>query len=220
MPGIKVLIVDDHALFRRGVRNAIEHEKDIEVVGEAEDGSEALTTALTLEPDLILMDINMPRCNGLEAVSAIKRELPGVKIIVLTVHDEDENLFQAIKRGAEGFLSKNVRSGDLVAALRGVTQGEAAISKHMAAKIMREFARLSEIEAGNVAGQLTPREKQVLQKLSTGLSNKEIAQSLFISENTVKVHVTNVLKKLHLQNRSQAADYARQLRLYEGQGQR
>lgn len=216
----KVLIVDDHALFRRGVRNAIEHEKDIEVVGEAEDGSEALAKALALKPDLILMDINMPRCSGLEAVSAIKSELPDIKIIVLTVHDEDENLFQAIKRGAEGFLSKNARSGDLVAALRGVAKGEAAISKHMAAKMMREFARLAKIEAGNVTGQLTPREKQVLQNLSAGLSNKEIAQSLFISENTVKVHVTNILKKLHLQSRSQAADYARQLKLYENQGQR
>lgn len=220
MPATKVLIVDDHALFRRGVRNTIEHEKDIEVVGEAEDGSEALAKALALKPDLILMDINMPRCNGLEAVGAIKRELPDVKIIVLTVHDEDENLFQAIKRGAEGFLSKNVRSGGLVAALRDVARGDAAISKRMAAKMMREFARLAEIEAWNVAGQLTPREKQVLQSLSTGLSNKEIAQSLFISENTVKVHVTNILKKLHLQSRSQAADYARQLRLYEDRDQR
>jgi two-component system NarL family response regulator len=220
MPATKVLIVDDHALFRRGVRNTIEHEKDLKVVGEAEDGSEALTKALALEPDLILMDINMPHCNGLEAVSAIKRELPNVKIIMLTVHDKDENLFQALKRGADGFLSKNVRSRNLVEALRGIMRGEAAISRLMVTKVLKEFARLAEIEAGAITGQLTPREKQVLQKLSTGLSNKEIADSLVISENTVKAHVTHILKKLHLQTRFQAAAYARQLKLYEDQGER
>jgi len=216
MPATQILIVDDHTLFRRGVRNVIEHEKDIEVVGEAEDGREALAQALALKPDLILMDINMPHCSGLEAVSAIKRELPDVRIIMLTVHDDDENLFQAIKRGAEGFLSKNIRSRDLLDALKDAARGEAAISKRMAARILKEFTRLAEIEAGNIAGQLTMRERGVLQKLSEGLSNKEIALALFISENTVKVHVTNILKKLHLQNRSQAAAYARRLGLYEG----
>jgi DNA-binding NarL/FixJ family response regulator len=217
MPSVKVLIVDDHVLFRRGVRSAIEHENDIEIVGEAEDGREALAQAIKLEPDLVLMDINMPHCSGLEAVSAIKRELPHVRIIMLTVHDEDENLFQAIMRGAEGFLSKNVRAKALVDSLRGVMGGEAAISKRMAGKILKEFARLAEIEAGSVAGQLTLRENEVLQKLSEGLSNREIALSLYISENTVKAHITNILRKLHLQNRSQAAAYARRLGLYRGE---
>jgi DNA-binding NarL/FixJ family response regulator len=217
MPSVKVLIVDDHVLFRRGVRSAIEHENDIEIVGEAEDGREALAQAIKLEPDLVLMDISMPHCSGLEAVSAIKRELPHVRIIMLTVHDEDENLFQAIMRGAEGFLSKNVRAKALVDSLRGVMGGEAAISKRMAGKILKEFARLAEIEAGSVAGQLTLRENEVLQKLSEGLSNREIALSLYISENTVKAHITNILRKLHLQNRSQAAAYARRLGLYRGE---
>ena len=209
MQPVKVLIVDDHALFRRGVRHTIEPEEDFEVVGEAEDGAEAMAKARELKPDLILMDINMPHCSGLEAVSAIKAELPDVKIIMLTVHNEDKNLFEAIKRGAGGFLSKNVRAKSLLDSLRGVMKGEAAISRLMAGKILNEFARLAGIEDGNVASRLTPREKEVLQKISKGLSNKEIALSLSISEHTVKAHVTSILSKLHLQNRFQAADYAR-----------
>jgi len=131
MQPTKILIVDDHALFRQGLRNTIEPEEDFEVVGEAGDGMEALAKARELKPDLILMDIHMPHCNGPEAVSAIKRELPAVKIIMLTAYDEDENLFEAIKRGAEGFLSKNVRARALLDSLRGVMRGEAAISKPM-----------------------------------------------------------------------------------------
>jgi two-component system nitrate/nitrite response regulator NarL len=209
MQPTKVLIVDDHALLRQGVRNTIEPQEDFEVVGEAEDGAEALAKAKELKPDLILMDISMPHGNGLEALSAIKRELPDVKIIMLTVHDKDENLLEAIKRGAEGFLSKNVRAKALLDSLRGAMRGEAAISRHMAGKILKEFTRLAEIEDKKTPGQLTPREKEVLQKLSEGLSNKEIGLSLCISENTVKVHVKNILRKLHLQNRTEAAAYAR-----------
>jgi len=218
MQPTKVLLVDDHALFRQGVRNTIEREKDFEVVGEAEDGIEALAKARELKPDLILMDISMPHCSGLEAVSAIKRELPGVKIIMLTVHDQDENLFKAIKRGAEGFLNKKVRAKALLDSLRGVIKGEAALSGPMAEKILKEFVRLAEIEAGHISRQLTPREKEVLQKLSEGLRNKEIALSLSISEHTVKAHVTNILRKLHLQTRTQAAAYARRWGLDEGEG--
>ncbi len=206
----KILLVDDHALFRRGVRNTIEPEEDFEVVGEAEDGMEALAKARELKPDLILMDINMPHGNGLEAVSATKRELPGERIIMLTVHDQNENLFEAIKRGAQGFLSKNVRATDLLDSLRDIMKGKVTISGPMAEKILKEFVRLAEIEAGHIASQLTPREKEVLQKLSERLGNKEIGLSLSISKNTVKTHVTNILRKLHVQTRSQAAAYARQ----------
>jgi len=216
MQSAKVLIVDDHALFRQGVRNTIEREGDIEVVGEAEDGMKALALARELKPDLILMDIHMPHCNGLEAVSAIKGELPGVRIIMLTVHDEDENLFEAIKRGAEGFLSKNVRAKDLLNSLRGAMRGEAAISRRMAGKILQEFARLAEMEAGHIAGQLTPREKQVLQKMSEGLSNREIGLSLSIRENTVKVHVASVLRKLQVRTRTEAAARAQRWGLHKG----
>jgi DNA-binding NarL/FixJ family response regulator len=215
MQPTKVLIVDDHALFRQGVRNAIECEEDFAVVGEAEDGMEALAKARALRPDLILMDISMPHCSGPEAVCAIKRELPDVRIVMLTVHDEDENLIEAVKMGAEGFLSKKVRAQALLDSLRGVMKGEVALSGSMVGKILKEFARLAEIEAGHIASQLTPREKQVLQKIDIGLSNREIGLSLCISENTVKAHVTNILRKLHLQTRSEAAAYARRWGLHE-----
>jgi DNA-binding NarL/FixJ family response regulator len=157
MQPTKVLIVDDHALFRQGVRNTIEPQEDFEVVGEARDGIEALTKARELKPDLILMDItNMPRGHGLETVSTIKREWPGMRIIMLTIHDGDENLFEAIKRGAEGFLSKKVRAKVLLDALRNATKGETALSEPMAGKIPKESARLAEIEAGHITSQLTP----------------------------------------------------------------
>ena len=216
MQPTKVLIVDDHALFRWGVRNAIEHEEEFEVVGEAEDGIEALAKARELKPDLILMDINMPHGNGLETVSAIKREWPDMRIIMLTVHDEDENLFEAMKRGAKGFVSKNVRAKDLLGSLRDAMRGKTAISGPMTGKILKEFARLAEIEAGHIASQLTPREKEVLQKLSEGLSNREIGLSLSISENTVKAHVASILRKLHVPTRAEAAAYARRWGLHEG----
>ena len=218
MQPTKVLIVDDHALFRQGVRNAIERDKAFEVVGEAEDGREALAKARELKPDVILMDINMPDGDGLEAVSAIKRELPDSKIIMLTVHDDDQNLFEAIKRGAEGFLSKNVRAKVLLDSLSDVMKGEVALPGPMAGKVLKEFARMAEIEAKRIAGQLTPREKQVLQKISQGLDNREIGLALSISENTVKAHVTSILKKLHLQNRTQAAAYARKWGLHDEEG--
>jgi DNA-binding NarL/FixJ family response regulator len=190
------------------VRNTIEPEEEFEVVGEAEDGVEALAKARELEPDLILMDVNMPRCSGLEAVSAIKGELPGIKIIMLTIHDEDENLLEALRRGAGGFLSKKVRAKNLLDSLRDIMKGKTVIPEPMADKIVKEFDRLAEIEAGHIASQLTPREKEVLQKVSEGLSNREIGLSLYISENTVKVHVSNILRKLHLRTRTEAATWA------------
>lgn len=218
MQPTKVLIVDDHDLFRQGVHNIIDSEEDFEVVGEAEGGTEALAKARELKPDLVLMDIYMPHGDGLEAVSAIKKELADVRIVMLTVNDKDENLFEAIKRGAEGFLSKKVRAKDLLSSLRGVMRGEAAIPRCMTGKILKEFARLAQVEAEEKTGQLTAREIEVLQKISAGLTNKEIALSLCISENTVKAHVTNILRKLNLQGRSQAAAYARQLGLYKEEG--
>jgi DNA-binding NarL/FixJ family response regulator len=184
-------------------------------VGEAGDGREALAKARELKPDLILMDIKMPHCGGLEAVSAIKRELPRVKIIMLTVYDKDENLLEALKRGAGGFLSKNVRAKDLLDALREVLRGGTAISEPRAERILEKYVRLAEIEAENIARRLTPREREVLRKISEGLTNKEIALSLSISENTVKSHVRNILKKLPIQTRAQAAACVRRWGLCE-----
>jgi DNA-binding NarL/FixJ family response regulator len=216
MKPTKVLIVDDHDLFRQGVCNTIKAEEDFEVVGEAEDGTEALAKARELKPDLILMDIRMPQGDGLEAVSAIKKELADVRIVMLTVNDKDENLFEAIKRGAEGFLSKSLRAKDLLSSLRGVMRGEAAISRLKTGRILKELVRLAQVEAEKTTGRLSVREIDVLQKISQGLTNKEIALSLCISENTVKAHVTNILRKLNLRTRSEAAAHARRYGLEEG----
>lgn len=211
----KVLLVDDHALFRHGVRAVVERDGDLQVVGEAESSREALSQARELHPDLILMDIGLTDGSSLKAIHALKRDLPDVKIVLLTVHQEDESFFEAVKGGAEGFLSKDVRAPTLLESLRRVLGGEAAISGHMAAKLLREYARLAKVEAGIVAERLTHRERQVLEKVSEGLTNKGIANRLQISENTVRIHVSHILQKLHIQNRSQAAAYARQIGLQD-----
>jgi DNA-binding NarL/FixJ family response regulator len=216
MEPAKVLIVDDHALFRHGVRTVIERDGDLQVVGETTNGIEALARARELHPDLILMEISSPDGSGLEAVHKIKHELPEVKIVVLTVHDGKENLFGAIRGGAEGFLTKDVPAETLLESLRGVMRGEACLSRRMAAWLFHELARMAQVQAGRVIGQLTARENQVLYQITLGLSNSEIARALRISENTVKVHITHILEKLQLENRTEAAAYARRLNLYGG----
>jgi two-component system nitrate/nitrite response regulator NarL len=213
MQPTKVMIVDDHTLFRQGVRAAVERDGDFQVVGEAADGREALAKARELHPDLVLMDIGMPGLDGLEAVREIKGELPMVKVIMLTVHDDESSLLDAIKGGAEGFLSKSVRAEALRASLRGAVKGEAAILGRMSACLLKELARLAQIEASLYDGQLTYRERQVLAKLREGLSNGQIADALCVSENTVKAHLGHIFKKLHVHNRSEAAAHARRLGL-------
>jgi len=209
----KILLVDDHALYRHGVRAAVERDGRLQVIGEAESNNEALARARELHPDLVLMDLGLSDGNGQEAIHTLKQELPDVKVVVLTVHQEEEHFFQAVKGGAEGFLGKDVGASTLIESLQGVMRGEAAISGHMVTKLLREYARLAQVEAGMVAEQLTCRERQVLGKVSEGLSNKEIGDCLHISENTVRIHVSHILQKLHVQNRSQAAVYARQIGL-------
>jgi DNA-binding NarL/FixJ family response regulator len=204
----KILLVDDHALFRQGVRTAIELDGEFEVAGEAADGGEALAQATRLRPDLILMDINMPNGDGIDALRAIKRELPETKIVMLTVYDSDDRLLEAVKSGADGFLSKNARSQAVLEAARGVLKGEAAISKYKVTKLCVELGRLSRLESGRVSDRLTPRETQILQKIAEGLSNKEIARAFVLSESTVKTHVSHILEKLQVRTRYQAAAYA------------
>ncbi|MGB8644831.1 MAG: response regulator transcription factor [Anaerolineae bacterium] len=203
----RILLADDHILFRKGLAQLLSTQPDFQVVGEANDGLEALAQARELMPDLILLDINMPRCDGREATRAIKAELPYVVIVVLTVSDDEQDLFTAIKNGAQGYLLKKIEPAELFEQLRGLARGEAALSRLMANKILREFVREKPPQPER-EDTLTPREQQVLQLVSRGMSNREIADTLVVSENTVKNHLRNILAKLHLENRVQAATYA------------
>jgi DNA-binding NarL/FixJ family response regulator len=206
---IRVLLADDHALFRRGVASLLAAENGFEVVGEAVDGRQALEMARELMPDVILMDIAMPVMDGLEATRRIKAEIPYVRIVILTASDGDQSLFEAVKSGAQGYLLKNIEPHALYGTLRGVVQGEAPVSRVMAARLLDEFGRQARARAQTPpAAELTARETEVLQLVARGRSNKEIAAALTISENTVKNHLKNILEKLHLENRVQAATYA------------
>ncbi len=211
MEPMRILLVDDYILFRKGLRALLDAQPDFEVVGEAENGREALEQAQKLMPDLILMDIAMPVCDGLEATRRILAQMPYVKIVILTVAEDDQSLFEAIKSGAYGYLLKKLEPDELFEMLQGVSRGEAPISRYMASKIMREFSQLTqESEPKSETQQLTDREREVLQLVAQGLSNKAIADKLVVAENTVKNHLKNILTKLHLENRVQVAVYATQ----------
>jgi DNA-binding NarL/FixJ family response regulator len=228
MNPLRILIVDDQHLFRVGVKSLIESKNELKVIGEAEDGQEAIDLARQTVPDVILMDIEMPHCSGLEATRVIKKELPNIKIIILTISDHNEDLFEAIKSGASGYLLKDIRPRQFLDLLQGLRQGEAPISGVMAAKILAEFRENLQKEdpsassqAANVPVQaeislpmdeiispLSSREIQVLERLVDGKSNKEIAEVLFVTEDTIKIHMRNIMEKLHLKNRVQVALFA------------
>ncbi len=205
---MRVLLVDDHALFRDGVASLL-RTWGVEVVGEAADGWEALEKARTLSPDLILMDINMPRCNGLQATRLIKAEFPATRIVMLTVSEDEHDLFEAIKSGAEGYILKEVDAEEFGQLIMGISEGRVPMSRGLANKILGEFVRGRERERDKEPSEeLTDREREVLGLLTTGATNREIAGSLHISENTVHYHVKNILAKLHLRNRAQVVAYA------------
>ncbi len=211
MNTIRVLLADDHALFRGGVASLLAADSGFEVVGEAADGAQAVEMTRQLMPDVILMDISMPVMDGLEATRRIKAEFPYVRIVILTVSDGDRSLFEAVKSGAQGYVLKSIHPDTLCGTLRSVMRGEAQISGVMAARLLEEFARQSrrpEAPAELPGGDLTAREKGVLELVARGKSNKEIASALEIAENTVKNHLKNILEKLHLENRVQAATFA------------
>ena len=207
---IKILVVDDHALFRKGLVSLLEDLPEFKVVGEASNGCEAIEAAKTLEPDLIFMDINMPECDGLEATKKIKEILPSIKIVMLTASEEDQYLFEAMKIGAQGYLLKDLELKQFLELLQTISKGEAILSSTMATKIFKEFNK-NENEsktADSSVDELTDRETTILKYVAEGFLNKEIADQLGISENTVKIHLRNILEKLHLKNRIQAAVYA------------
>jgi DNA-binding NarL/FixJ family response regulator len=204
---VRVLLVDDHALFRAGLASLFKA-WGVEVAGEASDGDEAIAKARELKPDVIFMDIHMPQRNGLEATRAIKAESPETTIVMLTVSDDEHDLFEAIKSGAEGYLLKNLQEEEFAEMVGRVSQGEPALSPGLARKLLREFAGGRRQERTDDDGGLTERERQVLEHVARGSTNKEIGASLVISENTVNFHMRNILSKLHLRNRAQVVAWA------------
>jgi DNA-binding NarL/FixJ family response regulator len=215
---IRVLVVDDHALFRRGLEMVLGQESDIEVIGEAGDGAEAVDLASQLLPDIVLMDVRMPRRSGIEACSAIKEVVPSAKIVMLTISDDEADLYDAIKAGASGYLLKEISIDEVAAAIRSVAGGQSLISPSMASKLLTEFATM--IKKGDErqqvpAPRLTDRELEVLKLVAKGLNNRDIAKELFISENTVKNHIRNILEKLQLHSRMEAVVYAVREKLLE-----
>ncbi|HEY5902573.1 MAG TPA: response regulator transcription factor [Anaerolineales bacterium] len=208
---MRVLVVDDHSLFRDGLISLLKA-ADYDVIGEAGDGESAVREALRLHPDLILMDINMPRMNGLDALRLIRGQLPETKVVILTVSEIGETLLEAIEAGANGYLLKNLDSHAFIASLHSLERGEAAITGEMVSQLMQQISQRSrqaparQEPAPRIT--LTDREREMLRFIARGLSNREIAGKLFISENTVKYHIKNVLQKFGLKNRAEAAAYA------------
>ena len=200
---MRVLLADDHALFREGLVSLL-RTRDIEVVGQASDGAEAVALARALTPEVILMDLTMPGMGGLEATRVIKAEFPDIKVVILTVSEADEDLFEAIRSGAHGYLVKSTPSDDFFDLLEALDRGEAPLSRGLAGKIVRYLASGG---AGDAAA-LTPREDEVLRLVAEGHTNHDIATALGISDATVKFHMSNILNKLHLENRAQAVAFA------------
>jgi DNA-binding NarL/FixJ family response regulator len=208
---LRVVICDDHALFRRGLEMVLENEPDIEVVGEATDGIQAVEKAQELMPDVILMDVRMPKRSGIEATQQIKELLPHVKILVLTISDEEADLYDSIKAGAAGYLLKEISTDEVADAIRSVWAGHSRISPAMASKLLTEFQAMTKRadDRQQIAPpRLTERELEVLRLVAKGLNNRDIAKNLYISENTVKNHIRNILEKLQLHSRMEAVIYA------------
>lgn len=204
---IKVLLVDDHALFRSGIKLLLQRNHDFEVVGEASDGIEGVKRAKALQPDVVLLDLHMPGLSGLDAIKLIQEEVPACRIILLTVSEEGEDLTTALKNGAVGYLLKNIDADFFLDAIRRAMQGDSVISNEMTAKLVANLRRGHEPIPTEIS-KLTPREGDILSQLASGLSNKEIARELNLAESTVKIHIQSILKKLGLSNRVQAAIYA------------
>lgn len=206
---ISVLIADDHSLLRQGLKQILELERDISVVAQASNGSEAVQYAKECRPDVILMDINMPGTNGLQAIKEIRQEKLQCRIIVLTIHEDREYLFKTLQMGAEGYVLKDAEPSVLVEAIRNVNLGQSYIQPNMTSELVREFNRVTMHEKEKRdESNLTSREVEVLELIAEGMINKQIARQLYISEKTVKNHVSNIFRKLNVSDRTQAAIYA------------
>ena len=206
---IKVLVVDDHPIFRQGLISLLQQYPEFEAVGQATNGEEAVAVATELQPDVVVMDVCMPGGDGIAATTALQQALPNIKVVIVTVSDKDEDLFAAIKAGARGYLLKSVSLRELIDSIRLVAQGEAIISPTVAGKLLDEFKQTDKEKLDKALnGGLSLREQEVLQLVSQGASNKEIAEQLFISETTVKAHLRTILQKLHARNRAEAVALA------------
>ncbi|PSO47663.1 MAG: DNA-binding response regulator [Actinobacteria bacterium QS_8_72_14] len=218
---IRVLVADDHELFRRGLEMVLQSEDDLDVVGEASDGDEAVELARGDVPDVVLMDVRMPagrtHADGIAATKAIKDAVPGARILMLTISDEEEDLYEAIKAGASGYLLKEISIEEVADAIRHVHAGQSLISPSMASKLLTEFAAMARQDEQQQmpTPKLTEREMEVLRLVAQGMNNRAIAKELYISENTVKNHVRNMLEKLHLHSRMEAVVYAVREKLIE-----
>ena len=215
--GIRVLLADDQALFREGLDTLLSVHKDIEIVGQASTGQEAVDLALKLRPDVILMDMQMPILNGIGATRRLKQSLPGCRVIMLTTFNDDETIFDALRAGAVGYLLKDVGSLQLAESIRATSRGESILNSSVAAKVLHEFSRVSSMVPG-ISSEVLPeplseREIELLGLIASGSSNKEIAEALFITEGTVKNHITHILGKLGVRDRTQAALKAKELGL-------
>lgn len=205
---IKILLVDDHSLFRSGIKLLLQRYAEFEIVGEAADGLEGIKRAKQLKPDVVLMDLNMPGLSGLEAMQLIVEDLPDTAVLMLTVSEEAEDLTTALRSGARGYLIKNIEADYLVQSIKRAAAGEAVISEAMTGKLVMQFKSNSRDNALPDKEKLTPRERETMICLARGESNKEIARNLGVAESTVKIHVQNILKKLSLTSRVQIAVYA------------
>jgi DNA-binding NarL/FixJ family response regulator len=213
---VKILIVDDHALFRVGIRQILEQEPDLEVVAEADDGRTALDAAFATNPDVILMDLSLPAPGGIETTQRVKRELPSAAIVVLSTEEDEDALFESIKAGAAAFILKDIAPEDLVMIIRRVVAGEYLINDKVfskpavASRVLKEFRELAVYgqEAAPIFAPLSPREVEILDNIAQGMTNKQVAYALSISEQTVKNHMSSILRKLSVNDRTQAVVYA------------
>jgi DNA-binding NarL/FixJ family response regulator len=214
---IRVLLADDQALFREGLDTLLSIHKDIQVIGQASNGQEAIDLALKLRPDVILMDMQMPLLNGISATRRLKQSLPGCRVIVLTTFDDKETIFDALRAGAVGYLLKDVGSAQLAESIRRTARGDSILDPSVAAKVVAEFSRVSSLVTATgsdvLPEPLSEREVELLRLIASGCNNKEIAESLFITEGTVKNHITHILGKLSVRDRTQAALKAKELGL-------
>jgi two-component system nitrate/nitrite response regulator NarL len=217
MPDIRVLIIDDHTLFRSGVKALLARQPGFDVVGEAADGLDGIKRAKELKPDVILLDLHMPGLSGREAVKILADELPGSQVVMLTVSEDAEDLVETLRSGASGYLLKNIDTQTLLDSIRRAADGESVVSAEMTSKLVRGLKAAPKAEPPPAEkDKLSPREREILGFLAKGASNKEIARSLEVAESTVKIHVQHILRKLNLASRVQAAVYAVETGLAEG----